>query len=498
MKNNVKIIRYLITGLFLIAMGCEKLEETPKSSLTSGTFYKTKDDLWASTVAIFNILGGGANWNGFSTVQGYSTFYGGDDVITRNDLVGVQNKGFGRDFDEFRASSSSEGVIFLWQTCFGTIRQSNEVLENYEKVENCPELDRNQCAAIAHFTRAFAYFMLVQTYGGVPIFATNPTSNTFPKRDAVKDVYNFIVEDLQFAENYLPVEWPGEPGKPTVGACKSLLSKVYLTMAGWPLKQSEYYLLAAQKASEVINSGDYDLMPAFADFFKLANNNCKESIFALQYSVALGFGNHVSGMSSQPSDESGWDDFYAELAFYKRFPAGPRKLATFYDTINVSGMRVPYMMGNTKHPYYRKFRDGGIDESDPASLSTYDTDRTMPFIRFADILLVYAEAKSMANGSPTESCYWAINRVRNRAGLQNLTPALNATAFRDSVVQERAWELAGEWQRWFDMVRLEIVEEVSLQRDPEEIPTFPVTKESYLCPIPQSEINLNPNLLLNP
>src|SRR5690606_11840764 len=103
------------------------------------------------------------------------------------------------------------------------------------------------------------------------------------QKTAVKDVYALVLEDLQFAEQHLPTEWPGEPGRPTVWAAKGLLAQVYLTMAGWPLKDESKYALAAQKAKEVIDGSPYDLLPNFADIWPITNENNKEIVWAIQF-----------------------------------------------------------------------------------------------------------------------------------------------------------------------------------------------------------------------
>jgi len=118
----------------------------------------------------------------------------------------------------------------------------------------------------------------------------------------------------------------------------------------------------------------------------------------------------------------------------------------------------------------------------------------MPHIRYADLLLMYAEATCMSVG-PDASAYDAINKVRNRAGLPDLTEGLSQMAFRDSVIAERGWELACERHRWFDLVRTEKVEEIALKRHADDAPLYAQpTHENYLAPIPQKEVDKNPNL----
>jgi hypothetical protein len=128
------------------------------------------------------------------------------------------------------------------------------------------------------------------------------------------------------------------------------------------------------------------------------------------------------------------------------------------------------------------------------------TNKSQDFIRYANVLLDYAEASDMAGGGPTSDAYAQFNKVRFRAGLPNLTPGLSQTAFRDSVVQERAWEFAGEsGMRWFDIVRLQMLPQIIAARSPLENPintSIPLNTR-YIAPIPLQDMNNDPNWTQN-
>jgi hypothetical protein len=116
-------------------------------------------------------------------------------------------------------------------------------------------------------------------------------------------------------------------------------------------------------------------------------------------------------------------------------------------------------------------------------------------IRYAHVLLIYAEAQARATGSPDATAYAAVNAVRQRAGLDVLPEGLSGNDFAAAVVQERAWEFAGEWNRWFDLVRLEQVEKANENKDPADLkPTGTITKQQYWMPIPGADAIVNPNL----
>ncbi len=173
------------------------------------------------------------------------------------------------------------------------------------------------------------------------------------------------------------------------------------------------------------------------------------------------------------------------------FLRDPEKKATYQTMICVNGDTVPWNDARTfqGHPYYKKYADD-INPKD------WWGSRTQQVIRYAEVLLTYAEAKAMSDG-PDASAYNALNTIRNRAGLKNLTQGLSARAFRDSVVAERGWEFAGgeNASRWFDLIRLEILEAATMKRDPAETPLYhPPTHDDYWRRIPTSESSIEPRI----
>ncbi|HEY1163631.1 MAG TPA: RagB/SusD family nutrient uptake outer membrane protein, partial [Chitinophaga sp.] len=203
--------------------------------------------------------------------------------------------------------------------------------------------------------------------------------------------------------------------------------------------------------------------------------------------------------------------------FYLSSPKCARSDATYYTTLklkqaNKTFKLVPWNSDSThaRHPYYKKFRAGvgdGIVETETAILSANpSTNKALDIIRYPMVLLNYAEASAMAANAPTAASYGAINQVRQRAGLPNLTPGLTLQAFRDSVVAERGWEFAGEFGiRWFDIVRLQMLPKILAKRGPQENPINPavlsnpaVLAQKYLAPIPANEMSRNPGWQQNP
>lgn len=486
------MLQYKIYGMIVLlaaAMSCQKLNENAAGSLVSESFFKTEQDLQAAVTATYYPLVN-QPFSGFGSTRVWVPLMGADDLTT---LPGGNKENF-RDFDRFAGSSLNTNMRFVaWTVPYSVVQAANSILLNYHKVDGKEEFI-NQAVAQARYLRAFAYFWMVRVFGEIPLITTLEVDYAV-KKSPVKNIYDLIIEDLQFAKSKLPLNWPGEPGRPTAWAAKSLLAQVYLSMAGWPLKDESKFAQAASEAKDVMDNSGHELLPDFADIWPLNNQNNKEIIWAIQFCLAdvcnWPYISTHGGSATSPGEEGGWDDIFMEAGFYKRFPEGPRKEATFHHVFNNG---IDYTQSVTKHPYLAKYRDG-TDNTKPGFVHPFFTNRNLNYLRFAEILLNYAESHSMANGGPDGTDYAAINLVRNRAGLPDLPPGLSQMDFRDSVIAERGWELAGEFSRWFDLVRTEKVEEMAALKDPVDLtPLNPPSHQQYLAPVPYSETLLNPNL----
>ena len=515
--------KYFIPFALLVLLagaGCQKLSEDPKGNLTPSAFFKTQSDLDASVAAIYTELTPDFAF-GFTTRM--TSCFSADDLTTDPGL----NKGDMRAFDELNGASTNASLLNQWQGPWNAVYQANNVLNNYQTVVSTPT-QIQQSIGQAYFLRAFSYYYLVRVFGPIPDITTQIAVLDRPQRDSISKIYTTIISDLQTAIADLPPSFPGAPGKATCGAARALLADVYLTMTGYPINQTSYYALAAAEADSVINEvADvpngiaYSLVPDFAQVFTTNNNT--ESIFGLQFNVAGGVPERSYGSSSVPLDESGldgsggWDDYYPEINFRLNSPNCYRSYCTYYDTIKLLQKNRTYTLvpwnsplTHAGHPYYKKFRHGlvtngvgdGVNENSDSIFSINpSTNKSMDFIRYPMVLLDYAEASTMAAGSPSSAAYAAINLVRQRAGEPNLVGGLSAQAFQDSVVAERGWEFAGEnGVRWFDIVRLQMLPQIIAARNPLENPinTSNPLITRYLAPIPISDMNNDPTWAQNP
>jgi len=501
-RNRTSALRrklYLIGILILgnILFGCNDLEENPLGKANAPEItYQSISNLNATAVAMFAALRGEGSWaEGFGCSQYMTTMYGADDLTTYE--AGIKEPF--REFDKFSKTASNTWMPNLYRGCYRAIINANAIIENFKYTQaNKGEIDN--LVGQAYFIRALSYFYLVRSWGEVPLFTTTSADPEISK-SSIADIYDRIILDFKNAEILLP-DNQTDVGRPKKGAAKAFLAKAYLTKAGWPLKDQSCYALAAEKAKEVIDNRakwGFGLLPDFKSIWLRSFDNSEESIFALQYDLNVGDGthaNHLIGKASIPdAEEGGWDDFFCELTFFNEFPEGIRKEATFRTTfVTKNHDTIDYKDSRTRHPYYAKFRDGAVDDNTPWN-SVYHTAAAYSLMRYAEVLLIYAEAAAQSSG-PDISTFDAIDQVRERAGLTDLPNDLNKADFVNAVIDERGWELAGEGQRWYDLLRTEKVAEVVAKRDPNEQVKILgyVTEDNFYAPIPEYEVLKNPNL----
>jgi hypothetical protein len=519
----IKCYIFLSLGILLFYSGCQKLTEDPKSGVTPVTYFQSQKDLDGAVAACYECY---AHDYGYGYTSRMWNCFGSDDLAGSLFLGG-----FSRAFDELEGNPSLTQYWQGWPIFWTCIYQANNVIVNYTRVASTDDL-KNGSAAQAYFLRAWAFYMLVRSFGPVPLVLGASDVTVKLPRAAVSDVYASIVSDLKTAISLFPASFTISPDRANPLAAKSLLADVYLTMTGWPLNDASKYASSATTANEVIQSNNYSLVQDYATVF--TTNNSSESIWDIEFNKSGGTAQRGYGQSAIPWVEvaldgsSGWDDFFPEINFYKNAPKCKRSDETFYTTIKLLNpdrktyQLVPWYSSSTweRHPYYKKFRYGvgvpgngdGCSETDTSIITmNASTNKSNDIIRYPMVLLDYAEASAMAAGVPTADSYTSINLVRTRAGLPDLTPGLSATQFRDSVVYERSYEFAGEnGIRWFDIVRLQILPQVIAAIEtgtyenwqPKEnfIPAKYIADPShaYLAPIPQNEMDLNPTWKQNP
>jgi starch-binding outer membrane protein, SusD/RagB family len=473
-------------GLLSFLFGCSKqLTEEPQGLVLGTAGISNQAGLEAALTGAYGSLL--VPWeSGFTTVSQIAMTMGADDVTTHPG----SNKEEFREFDRFSVSSLNSRMMPIWRGCYKTIQSTTNIINNYTKVTDGTEATIQAIVGEAYYLRALCYYWLTRFWGAVPIIPSEEYKAEYLtlEKSAPAEVYKLIEADLLKAEAWVP-NTKRNPGRPNKGSVKALLADVYLTQGGWPVKDASKYALAAAKAKEVIDSkATYGFDLYQSGFLKIFAGGTNEDVFTLFTRGNWITYNSFYGLSTMPENEGGWSDFFPELNFFNNFPEGSRKDATFSTSFVVNGVTIPWQEVTTKHPYYKKFT------IQSGTKATYMSNNPVIMMRYAHVLLIYAEAQARS-GPVNADANSAVNAVRKRAGLADLPAGLSNADFINAVINERAWEFAGEWCRWFDLVRLEKVEEANANKNPGDLsPVGSITKEDYLLPIPGADALMNPNL----
>jgi hypothetical protein len=479
MKKINHLSAYLLVFAFTVfSFACKKLDENPVSSVTPENFGNSVLQIEAAYAGSVNYL-----WNYW---EGYGYAYGAfvnDDQLNNGDLNIPDDNGDDLWNRHYTALLNINNAL-------GSIKKGNIKGETQETIDGLE--------AQGKFLRAHNYFNLVRMFGGVPLITEDtpdPILNPMP-RASVADVYALIVSDLTFAAAHLPVSWPNAPGKPTSGAAKGILAKVYLTMATYPLHETSNYQKAADIALELINSGTYHLVDSVSEVFSLANKYGPE----MMWSYNSTYDDVATDPQIWTAEEyfEAWGDAAVDTAFEHRWPDQKRKEAYLFTDYN--GKHYTDFSYGT--PFCKKFFYY-ISEDD---FQGFASTANYPIIRYADVLLIYAEAANMASGGGTapQAAVDAINMVINRANgfTPNaahplLTTAMTTAAFDAAVIQERSWELMFEASdRWFDICRKRILDDPNVTVRESDRTNF--SEDDYLFPIPQTDLRINNLLVQNP
>lgn len=499
MKITIKNISKLLIcgGLLLFGSGCSKfLEESDPSNFTIGSYFKTANHAQSAVNAIYqslrDIRGGGYNGAPWLMLE----FQTG---LANTELGQAQNSLIIRDL----VNSSDNGYgLTHWNSSYRGIANANLAIAKIPEI-SMDESAKKKLLGEARFLRAYYYYNLVRIFGMVPLISEPVDLNSpalYQSQASVEDIYTFIVEDLTTAESSgLP--YNDISGRVTLGAVKSLLSSVYLTMAGYPLqKGTEYYQKAADKANEVIESAQYSLFSSYDDLHDPAKKNIGENIFMVQYAaftspsdwqtLIVPYNQNISAYSDQTGA------ILAEDKFVESYEPGDKRIEEkqfYYHYYTLRADRTQTI--NLGGYYLYKLFD--IE----ANLTTASSDLNWTLLRYAEVLLIYAEAINESSG-PTSAAYEAINKIRRRAELPELA-GLSKEQFREAVWREKWHELSFENKTWFDMVRIRKGFNLTTRNFDDYVgyqfvngPTL--TERELLYPIPTNEIRNNKNLTQNP
>ncbi|MGV8137224.1 MAG: RagB/SusD family nutrient uptake outer membrane protein [Mangrovibacterium sp.] len=483
-----------LAAILVAATSCKDfLEEDPKGQFMEDTYFNTVDDIERFMPSIF-YYASDFYYDGCS----FNMSLRGDDM-TGVHMGSVLLERFNQPDDE-------QYVYKHWEECYTTIKQANSFLTNMEKVTG-DETRLKNLTGVAYFFRGWGYFNLAKYYRQAPI-VFQVGGNFDIKSSSQARLFEQCVADMEKAESMLPASWTGhrmEKEAPFALTAKAALAEMYLYMAGYPLKKgTTYYQKAADKAKEVINGAaalgrGFDTYDNMWNEENPENNLNKERLFSVYFTAN-------SQMQSvtrcfYPAEYGAYGWIAAERTFFREFPEGPRKEATFWDYRETANGNVSWDDPGlaTPSPLYRK-RCVNPEDKGLAKYKLKGGKRSslmMP-LRYTLTATTYAEAIARATGTPDALAYELMDKIRDRAELPRYARGLNGEAFAKLVVQERGWELAAEWTRYPDLCRLEMVEEVFAKRASDEYNAGSgfgtPSHDYYYLPVPASELALNPNL----
>ncbi len=474
--------------------GCDDfIAPNPTDVLAPENFYASRADAISAVNSVY------------SQTQWVYFYYWYQSDVASDDILASANFGpDGHQLASYTFDPTLWSINEVWLNGYVTINRANIVLDRVPPIV-MDTTARNRVLGEAHYLRALMYWELVRMFGDVPLLeheAKSVADARIPRAPAAQ-IYSLIVSDLQTAIKDLPASYSGpDLGRATSGAATALLAKVYLNQKD--------YTNAAKYAGQVMSSGQYALNANWLDNFRIASEfTSPESIFEINYGApeqTAGVVGSVQTLFSLPSGFPGGDA-------YGLMQVSPELIA-LYAANDQRGNGATYMsspytdaLGRTatwgvpNGAAFHKWLDE-TDSKDMSARSWQQMPNNWIIQRYADVLLIYAEAVNAGGTATNGSAEAALNQVRSRAGIPTVS-GLSSAALTDSVRVERRREFAFEGQRWFDLSRWDILDEVvrakttmmqTLQPGETQIHGVP----SNLFPIPDGQINNNALLTQNP
>lgn len=483
MKYN--FFRYiLIISVLLSASACNEdfLEKEPLGQITEDAYFKTADHAIEATNAIYNML---RRWE----VHVFS-YVGMTDIISDDADKGSTpaDAAFLLELDNLSFNSTNTAPLGVWGGYYQGVHRANVAITRIPEIE-MDETLKNRLIGEAKFLRAYFYLSLVRWFGDVPLNTKPLTPDEFKQARTPKEqVYAQIIQDLTEAAAVLPDTYGAEDaGRATKGAANGMLARVYMTLGDFPKME--------QSALSVINSNQYALYPDFAQLFQYVGELSSESVFEVvstpdQQGLGGSQYNEVQGVRGEPN--LGWGFNRPSDDLVRAFePGDPRRDATilYVGEVLPDGSAVIEDNENIINERYNQKawvprRSDGRNGNGGGNIR---------ILRYADVLLMAAEALN-ENGKPQDALTY-LNRVRARARgtRNNVLPDITVTnkeQLRQIIWRERRVELAMEQHRWFDLIRQGRASSVMKAVGK----NFQDGKHE-LFPIPQNEVDLSGGLM---
>ena len=519
--KNIKIKFSFLALVFMgSAISCgDLLDQQNPNALSTDSFWQDEEDVQQAVVGAYSPMSTIFGWGRYLP---FTWFRRADEYTPSFENVRI------------RGIIIDPNDIFLpnqWPEAWRLIFRANDILDNIDRVPDLDETVKNHAMGQAYFLRALYYFYLVNTWDNIPLITQAAVGNNTEEFAAPNSnptaIYEQIISDAREAKRLLPTSFGDESGRATWGAATALLGKAYLYTQEWSLAAAEF--------KEVIDSGIYDLDPDFANNFTENGDNNIESVFEVQHTSEI----EIGWSSDEPN--SSRSSVFLQLRAPEAFggewvdQVNPWILDAFLSENNLDGgvderalttlawdhpestiyLNQPFSESVLdQNKVYPKKNTGMLTEDRPDDGDLgISSGQNFKLIRFADVLLMHAEAANEADG-PEADILASINRVRARANMPNIPTGLTKDELRDKIRKERILELSLENDRFFDLKRWGVVidrmngnadmvgnigpstDQIRAEGHPEY--GFPFAEIHTRVPIPIDEILSNPSLKQNP
>jgi hypothetical protein len=520
----MKKVYIIVACILLFASSCSEslLEITNPNTFTAADFWKTEDDAEKGVVAVYNMFYKQGTWtrNIYTQMNGMA-----DDGVSYAGWTELQ------EWSKFIFTDYNFGEVNskIWNEHYKAIFRANQVLDNIDNITFADKNRKNDLIGQVKFLRAFYYFYLEILYEDVPLILKTSSAADRPEQKTATEIWAQIEQDLKEAVSSLPeTREPVNYGRPTKGSAFALLGKAYMQQHKWAEAKPCFEWLVDGNGKQY-----YDLVPNYEDNFKNNTENNKESVYEIQFSQInnTGFdvdfdansnlGNQIA--INQSPKGLGWNNIQANrwlVDYFKREKTidGKNDIRLFYSLwYDDAGRDFPersdtlvYGRKWTKDPTWGKqvFIKKYTSKLAGTKIEFYWHDINYRIFRFSDVLLLYAEAINEIESIPSAKAIECLNRVRQRANLPTIQNSqyynggqitTNKQAFRDHLKIERALELNLETTRWIDLKRWGIDNQATINELKIRDTDFNhyVLGKSYRLPIPQIDVDNNPNLHQN-
>ena len=463
----------------VVAAGCsvtacsDFLDVPLESTVATSNFYKTAEEFNMGLTGVYNMLISSEWANGDrygSYFQGFLILgrIGTDEMLIPSNIDGNETE-----LCNYTYTPTHRYLSRAWYVQFRGIQRASVIIDRLANTDIGNESEKKRILGEAYFLRAFYYFHLVRLFGEVPLINREVTDIQLVQTEkaSVEKIYEQIVNDLKQAVGNLPVS--NANGRASHYSAKALLGRVYLQMAGEPLKDPNAAALAEAELNDVIQSRRFSLVTNYFSLFDASNEYSPEYLFDVEFANngTTAYGGQVGTIEGVGTPNNlYWTSVWSTQEFYETFdPADRRRdnIARFRYVYDEDQNLVKEDLSAEPIYYAYKFRHALTEEGRGPGWGNWANPINFPILRYADVLLMYAEAVWRAHGAPSAQALEYVNQVRRRGfGVDIRTPnasvdlkMMGGAEFGEALLAERSFELCFEGHRWYDLVRFGKLEE---------------------------------------